>query len=119
MQAAELCAVGSLLGLAQSLGGTGLVKLHQLRDPSFQPTAPLPDMKRASTGLAAYMGLVANIRYQLVSGADRLFFHLHSANVGRIPSWQVVSHFQHNPLLNSEIYLAFKAGNQYNFFLPL
>ena len=70
-QAGELCAVGSLLGLAQSLGGAGLVKLHQMRDPHFQPTLPLPEVQRASTGLAAYMGIVANTRYQLVSGADR------------------------------------------------
>ena len=71
LQASELCAVGSILGLVQSVGGAGLVKVHQLRDPEFKPSLPLPEVKRASTGLAAYMGIVANLRYQAVSGADR------------------------------------------------
>lgn len=71
LQAAELCAVGSLTGATQSLGGNALVRLHQLRDPQFEPSLPVPELKRASGGTAAYMGSLANCRYQLVSGIDR------------------------------------------------
>lgn len=73
-KAAELCAVGSLTGASQSLGGSALVKLHQLRDPAFQPSLQIPELKRASGGNAAYMGSLANCRYQVVSGIDRLLF---------------------------------------------
>lgn len=71
MQAAELCAVGSVTGATQSVGGAALVKLHQLRDPDFRPALPVPELSRASAGTAAYMGSLANCRYQIVSGIDR------------------------------------------------
>ena len=63
--------MGSLTGATQSVGGSALVKLHQLRDPNFQPSLPIPELKRASGGTAAYMGSLANCRYQIVSGIDR------------------------------------------------
>lgn len=63
--------MGSITGATQSLGGSALVKLHQLRDPEFKPTLPVPELKRASGGNAAYMGSLANCRYQIVSGIDR------------------------------------------------
>ena len=77
LQAGELCAVGSMAGAAQSLLGAGLVRLHQMKDPEFKPSLPVPELKRSSGGLAAYMSLVANLRYQIVSGVDR-FAPLHT-----------------------------------------
>lgn len=71
LQAGEMCAVGSLTGAAQSLGGRGLVKLHQIKDKDFKPSLAVPNLKRSSGGLAAYLGTVANARYQLVGGLDR------------------------------------------------
>jgi hypothetical protein len=74
LQAAELCAVGSITGATQSLGASALVKVHQIRDPSFQPSLPVPEFCRATGGGAAYMGSIQNMRYQFVSGIDRYDF---------------------------------------------
>ena len=63
--------MGTLTGATQSLGASALVKLHQLRDPEFRPSLPVPEFGRATGGAAAYMGSIQNLRYQLVSGMDR------------------------------------------------
>ena len=83
LQAGELCAVGSMAGAAQSLLGAGLVRLHQMKDPEFKPSLPVPELKRSSGGLAAYMSLVANLRYQIVSGVDR-FAPLHTLSTSYV-----------------------------------
>lgn len=93
VQAAELCAVGSIAGAAQSLGGHALVKVHQIKDKSFQPSLAVPELKRSSGGLAAYMGTLAHARYQLLGGLDR-FAYLHSSYYVQpetlFPSWAIL-----------------------------
>lgn len=60
-----------MTGAVQSLGGSGLTKLRRTKDPEFSPTLAVPELKRSSGGLAAYMGTIANLRYQAVGGLDR------------------------------------------------
>jgi hypothetical protein len=73
-KAAELGGIGYLAGAAQSLGGNGLVRLRQMRDPEFRPAVPVASFQRSSLGMAASMAVFANGRYQAVSGMDRYLF---------------------------------------------
>ncbi len=43
-------------------------------DPSFEPSAPVPQLAASSGGLAASLGLCANARYQVIGGIDRYMF---------------------------------------------
>lgn len=79
--------MGTLTGATQSLGASALVKVHQLKDPSFQPSLPVPEFGRATGGGAAYMGSIQNVRYQLVSGMDRYVNAEGSLPTGDTRAW--------------------------------
>lgn len=72
VKSAELAVVGALSGLAMSVLGSAEVRLRQLQDPGFQPSVDIPSPQRSAGGLALSMGLSSNLRYQLVSGLDRI-----------------------------------------------
>lgn len=71
VKAAELSAVGMLAGAANSGLQQALVAAHVARDPNFKPSLPVPDMQNGALTMGAYMGLVSNVRYQLIGGLDR------------------------------------------------
>lgn len=72
---AELCAVGTIAGGAMSLLQQGAVAVRRATgDADFVPSTPVPDLWRSSFGMAASLGLASNLRYQLISGADRWLF---------------------------------------------
>lgn len=73
-KAAELCTVGTLAGVSMSGLSSAAVALRRRSDPNFQPSVPIPDMRRSAGGLALSMGLFANLRYQMIGGIDRYFF---------------------------------------------
>lgn len=73
-KAAQLSALGAFFGGAQSLLGSAAVSLRQRSDPSFKPSVPVPELSRAVAGTGAFMGLSANIRYNLLAGLDRYMF---------------------------------------------
>ena len=71
-KSAELAFVGALSGLAMSLLGKAETRLRRTRDPSFSPSVEVPSAQRSALGMAASMGVFGNMRYQLVSGVDRM-----------------------------------------------
>eukprot|EP00873_Tetraselmis_striata_P017965 jgi/Tetstr1/438229/TSEL_002881.t1 len=73
-KAAELSAIGVVAGAAQAGLGHGITALRRTQDKSFSPTVPVPDVARASMGLGAFMGISANVRYQMMGGVDRYLF---------------------------------------------
>jgi len=68
---AQLGAVGAVTGGATAVLSAAAVKLHQKADPEYQPSVPVPDAARSAGGLAAFFGINANTRYQLLGGMDR------------------------------------------------
>lgn len=74
VKTAELAAAGSITGAAQ-WGLSQLALMARRRsNPNFQPAVTIPSLQASSGGLATYMALWANARFQLVSGADRYMF---------------------------------------------
>lgn len=73
-KAAELSAVGAVTGAAMSGLGSAAVQLRRRADPTFQPSVPVPEMSRAVAGMGAFMGLSANLRYNVLAGLDRYMF---------------------------------------------
>jgi hypothetical protein len=71
---AQLSAVGCLAGGATTLASQAAVALRQRNDPEFAPSVPVPELARASGGLAAFFAVNANTRYQLLGGMDRYLF---------------------------------------------
>lgn len=97
-KAAELSAVGLLMGGATSLLSSAAVALRRKYvDPSFEPSVPVPEVARSSAGLAAFFAVSANTRYQLIGGMDRyliahsnfLWTYLGLTGVARALSCQV------------------------------
>lgn len=97
-KAAELSAVGLLMGGATSLLSSAAVALRRKYvDPSFEPSVPIPEVARSSAGLAAFFAVSANTRYQLIGGMDRylvahsnfLWTYLGLTGVARALSCQV------------------------------
>jgi hypothetical protein len=74
IKSAELCGVGMLAGAAQSALAQAAVALRRQRDPSFQPSMPVPSVQQSALGFAAAQGIFANVRYQMVAGIDRYLF---------------------------------------------
>lgn len=70
----ELCGVGMLAGAAQSALAQAAVAIRRKSDPSFRPSVRIPSIKQSSIGMAASLGLFANVRYQIISGFDRYLF---------------------------------------------
>ena len=67
------CLVWMLLRLISSLvSGAAAVRARQMRNPDFRPSTDIPAASRSGAGLAMSMGLFSNVRYQAVSGLDRL-----------------------------------------------
>lgn len=65
IKSAELCGVGMLAGAAQSALAQAAVALRRQRDPSFQPSMPVPSVQQSALGFAAAQGIFANVRYQV------------------------------------------------------
>lgn len=65
IKSAELCGVGMLAGAAQSTLAQAAVALRRQRDPSFQPSMPVPSVQQSALGFAAAQGIFANVRYQV------------------------------------------------------
>ena len=72
VKSAEMALVGALSGVAMSILGSAAVRLRQMRNPAFQPSVDIPPLQRSATGMALSMGLFSNVRYQAVSGIDRM-----------------------------------------------
>ena len=70
----ELAAVGAVAGGAMSALGGASTALRRRADPSYQPSVPPPTLARSAGGLAAFMGVSSNTRYQLVAGMDTYLF---------------------------------------------
>lgn len=70
-KSAELCGVGMLAGAAQSALAQAAVALRRKRDPSFQPSMPVPSVQQSALGFAAAQGIFANVRYQVGAGGTR------------------------------------------------
>lgn len=73
-KAAQLSAVGVGVGALTSVVSNGLVNLRRSKDPKWQPSVPVPDLKTAALGTGAWLGLAGNFRYQLIGGMD-LWMH--------------------------------------------
>lgn len=48
------------------------VRLRQRGNPAYQPSVEIPSASRSALGMAASMSLFSNLRYQAVSGIDRV-----------------------------------------------
>ena len=70
----ELAAVGAVAGGAMSVLGGASTALRRRADPSYQPSVAPPTLARSAGGLAAFMGVSSNTRYQLVAGMDTYLF---------------------------------------------
>ncbi len=70
----ELAAVGALSGAAMSVLGGAAVALRRRTDSSFQPSVAPPTLAAGTGGLALFMGISRNVRYQLIAGLDRYLF---------------------------------------------
>lgn len=73
-KAAELSAVGALAGATMSGAGQAITALRRRADPSFTPSVPVAPTQQSALGLAAFMALIGNGRYQLLNGLDRYAF---------------------------------------------
>ena len=73
-KAAELGAIGAASGAAMSLAGSAALAVRRRSDPSFQPSVPVPELGRSTQGMALSLGAFSNLRYQAVSGIDRVLF---------------------------------------------
>merc|ERR1711964_196804 len=71
---AELSAVGTLLGTTVALLGNATVALKRSYNTAFQPSVPLPSFASGAIGFGVFMGLNANLRYQLINGIDLYTF---------------------------------------------
>eukprot|EP00197_Chlamydomonas_leiostraca_P002373 CAMPEP_0202858132 /NCGR_PEP_ID=MMETSP1391-20130828/788_1 /ASSEMBLY_ACC=CAM_ASM_000867 /TAXON_ID=1034604 /ORGANISM="Chlamydomonas leiostraca, Strain SAG 11-49" /LENGTH=566 /DNA_ID=CAMNT_0049537017 /DNA_START=145 /DNA_END=1845 /DNA_ORIENTATION=+ len=71
---AELSGVGLLTGTATSLLSSAAVAIRKKSNPEWEPSVAVPSLQRSSGGLAAYLALNANVRYQLIGGLDRILF---------------------------------------------
>jgi hypothetical protein len=71
---AQLAAVGALTGAATSALSAGAVAMHKRADPSYEPSSAVPDAAASAGGLAAFMAINANLRYQLIGGLDRWLY---------------------------------------------
>jgi hypothetical protein len=65
VKSAELCGVGMLAGAAQSALAQAAVAVRRHADPAFRPSVAVPGVKQSALGLAASMGIFANMRYQV------------------------------------------------------
>jgi len=74
VKSAELCGVGMLAGAAQSALSQAAVAIRRRSDPNFEPSMRVPSVKQSAIGMAASLGLFANMRYQIISGFDRYLF---------------------------------------------
>lgn len=74
VKTAELCGVGMLAGAAQSALAQAAVAIRRRSDPSFRPAMPIPSVQQSAMGLAASLGIFANVRYQIIAGFDRYLF---------------------------------------------
>lgn len=70
-KAAQLSLVGVGVGAAAGAASAGLVRLKKQRDPRSQPSVSVPSVATSALGYGAFLGLSGNLRYQLLSGADR------------------------------------------------
>lgn len=70
----QLAGVGAVAGGCMSLLGGASTKLRQRADPSYQPSVAPPQLAAGAGGLAAFMGVSSNVRYQLVAGMDTYLF---------------------------------------------
>ena len=73
-KAAELGAIGAASGAAMSLGGSAALAVRRRSDPAFQPSVPVPELGRSTQGMGLSLGAFSNLRYQAVSGIDRVLF---------------------------------------------
>jgi len=73
-KAAELSAVGALAGTSMSLLGNAAVSVRRTQDPGFTPSVPVPGLATSAAGGGAFMGLHANLRYQVLNGLERYAF---------------------------------------------
>ena len=73
-KAAELGAIGAASGAVMSAGGSAALAIRRRSDPGFQPSVPVPELGRSAQGMALSLGAFSNLRYQAVSGIDRVLF---------------------------------------------
>ena len=70
--------VGVIAGGLMSVGNSAAAAIRRHSNPDWQPAVRAPELRSSALGLAASMGIFANMRYQIISGVDRYLFD-HSA----------------------------------------
>lgn len=70
-KAAQLSLVGVGVGAAAGAAQNGLLQLRKRRDPKATTSVTVPSVTTSALGYGAFLGLSGNLRYQLLSGADR------------------------------------------------
>jgi hypothetical protein len=71
---AQLAAVGAATGAATSALSSAAVAMKQRADPAYEPSSPVPNVSTSAGGLAAFMAINANLRYQAIGGLDRWLY---------------------------------------------
>lgn len=70
--------VGVIAGGLMSVGQSAAIAVRRHSAPDWQPAVRAPELRSSALGLAASVGVFANMRYQIISGVDRYLFD-HSA----------------------------------------
>lgn len=71
---AEFSTLGAVVGVCLSFLGNEWVILRQTHEFDFSPSVPVPSLSSSILGSSLFLGLHANLRYQLINGMDRYAF---------------------------------------------
>mmetsp|Transcript_11641 Transcript_11641/g.13836 ORF Transcript_11641/g.13836 Transcript_11641/m.13836 type:complete len:515 (-) Transcript_11641:216-1760(-) len=71
VKAAQLSAVGCVVGGVTGAASNGLVALRQKDNPEYRSSLATTSVSTSASGNGAFAGLSGNARYQLVNGLDR------------------------------------------------
>lgn len=64
-KAAELSMVGVISGGLMSVGQSTATAIRRRSNPEWQPAVRTPELRSSALGMAASMGIFANMRYQV------------------------------------------------------
>ena len=67
----QLGLVGAGAGAASAVGNRALLAANQARDPEYDTSVAIPDVATNAAGLGLFLASTANLRYQLLGGAER------------------------------------------------
>lgn len=84
---AQLAGIGAALGAVNSCASSKLEDLHKKSNPEFKPIMPIPSTSTNSSGMAAFMGLSSNFRYNALGGLERLV----TTHVGKLHHMQIIT----------------------------